>query len=147
MAYQNRFWNLYKSEGEKRIGNYLEEMQISFSYEKPVAVVDSDKTKVWYPDFYLDDYHLIIEYFGMKGVSDYERMNKYKRKCYNENRLDVIEIYPLDFKHNWKDKINYTIQRTLESRTKNFEAKLQKYSIEGKKDRKYEQISFLSDIN
>ena len=49
MAYQNKLWNRYRSDGERKIGEYLKDRGIDFTYEKPVAVVDSGKTKIWYP--------------------------------------------------------------------------------------------------
>jgi len=60
MAYQPRLWNRYKSNGEKKIAGYLTKRGFTFSYERPVALLDDDKTKIWYPDFYLDDYHILI---------------------------------------------------------------------------------------
>ena len=123
MAYQDKLWNNYKSEGEKRIGTYLQERKINFSYEKPVAVVDSGKTKLWYPDFFLDDFHVLIEYLGMNGNQQSAKINDYKRGVYRANRFDVIEIYPSDFRGNWQDKIDGRIRNTLERRVRNYASK------------------------
>jgi len=123
MAYQERLWNHYKSNGEKRIGDYLQKREIQFSYERPVAVTDSGKTKIWYPDFFLDDYHVIIEYFGMNGNRESAKITDYKRRVYRTNRLDVIEIYPSDFKEDWQRKIDCEIRNTLEGRVRDYASK------------------------
>ena len=123
MAYQDKLWNNYKSDGEKRIGTYLQERKINFSYEKPVAVVDSGKTKLWYPDFFLDYYHVLIEYLGMNGNQQSAKINDYKRGVYRANRFDVIEVYPTDFKGDWQHKIDSGIRNTLERRVGDYASK------------------------
>jgi len=120
MGYQNRLWNHYRSEGERRIGEYLKEKYIDFTYERPVAVIDNSMVRLWYPDFHLNDYHILIEYLGMNGNSQNDKVNDYKRRVYRENRFDLIEIYPSDFKGNWQDKITNGIYRTLEGRVREY---------------------------
>ncbi len=38
---------------------------LNVSVEMPLAIVDRGKTKIWYPDFRLPEYGMIIEYFGI----------------------------------------------------------------------------------
>ena len=97
--------NHYKSAGERKIGEYLDSLTINYTYEKPVAVVYDGKTKLFYPDFHLDDYQILLEYLGMNGNPQNAKINDYKRKVYRENRLDLIEIFPADFMKNWKEII------------------------------------------
>lgn len=123
MAYQEKLWNHYKSDGEKRIGEYLQNRNIRFSYERPVAVVEDNRPRLWYPDFYLDDYHVLIEYLGMNGNRDSKKMNDYKRSVYRSNRFDVIEMFPSDFKADWQYKIDAGIRNTLERRVKHYAAR------------------------
>ena len=123
MAYQDKLWNNYKSDGEKKIGTYLQKRKINFSYERPVAVVDNRKTKLWYPDFFLDDFHVLIEYLGMNGNQQSAKINDYKRGVYRANRFDVIEIYPSDFRGNWQNKIDGGIRNTLERRVRDYASK------------------------
>lgn len=120
MAYQNQLWNRYKSKGESKIASYLEKRNFDFTYEKPVAVIDSGKTKIWYPDFYLDNYHILIEYLGMNSNPHYARLNRHKREVYRQNRFDVVEIYPDDFTGNWQRTIDDGIYNTLEDRLSDF---------------------------
>jgi hypothetical protein len=113
--------NAYKSEGERRIAGFFEAVGIPFEYEKPVAVVDAGKTKIWYPDFTLTDYGMIlVEYFGVNGSEDYERRTRQKMRVYEANRLAVIPIYPQDFKRDWKGQLTSNIYGILERRIEDF---------------------------
>ena len=142
MAYQNTLWNNYKSDGERRIGTYLQDRGINFTYERPVAVVDSGKTRIWYPDFYLDDYHILIEYLGMNGNEKNARLNEYKRRTYRENKFDVIEIYPSDFNRDWMGIIDSGIYGTLERRVKNYASRYGRGSVYPRSGKLYGQASF-----
>ena len=123
MRYQNREWNQYKSKGEREIASYLKQQDIVFTYEKPIAVTDGGKTKIWYPDFHLDSYHILIEYLGLDRNPHYSRLNEHKRKVYRQNRIDVVEIYPDDFKEDWQGIIDKGIYNTLENRLSNYVSK------------------------
>ena len=125
MGYQQKLSNPYKSMGERKIGEYLQNRQINFTYERPVAVVYQGKTKLFYPDFFLDDYHILIEYLGMNGNPQKEKLNNYKRRAYNENRYEVIEIYPKDFQRDWQIIIDEGIFDALEKRLRDYISKLQ----------------------
>ena len=113
--------NAYKSEGERRIAGFLEQLGIPFEYEKPLAVVDAGKTKIWYPDFTLVDYGMIlVEYFGVGGSEDYERRTRQKLGVYEANRIDVIPVYPQDFKRDWKGRLMADTYGILERRIQDF---------------------------
>jgi hypothetical protein len=142
MSYQNRLWNNYKSHGERQIASYLKERCLDFTYERPVVLVDDGKTKIWHPDFYLNQYHIIIEYLGMNGNAQNARLNNYKRHVYTENRYDLIEIYPEDFKGNWQDKITTAIYDTLEGRLVDYISKFRHESRQSASSRTYWQSSF-----
>ena len=142
MVYQNLLWNQYKSEGERRIGTYLKDRQIDFTYERPVAIIDNSKAKLWYPDFYLTDYHILIEYLGMNGNPHNAKVNDYKRRIYKENKFDLIEIYPTDFKENWQAKIDAGIYTTLERRIKDYTSRSHYHTYQAKPAKKQTQMSF-----
>lgn len=111
----------YKSEGERRIASFLDQLEIPFEYEKPVAVVDQGKTKIWYPDFTLTDYGMIlVEYFGVNGSEDYQRRTSHKMRVYEANELDVIPIYPQDFESDCKAHLMSSIYGVLERRIEDF---------------------------
>ena len=46
----------------------------------PLAIMDREKVRIWYPDFRLPEYGTIIEYFGMNG-----------NDAYNEQIVERIE--------------------------------------------------------
>jgi hypothetical protein len=79
----------YKSKAEIQIARLLDRERIAFRYEHPLAVIDRDKTKIWYPDFSLSDYGMIIEYFGMNDDSGYRKRAERKMQVYRENRSAV----------------------------------------------------------
>jgi len=94
----------YKSRVERQIGDLLAERQIPFTYEKPTAVIDDGKFKVWYPDFSLQ-YGLLIEYFGMKGDKHYTEQARHKLRIYRENQFDTIPLYPPDIIPGWQNHL------------------------------------------
>ncbi|MFW5705272.1 MAG: hypothetical protein ACOCXG_05540, partial [Nanoarchaeota archaeon] len=64
--------NTYKSKGELEIAKFLDKMEIKFFYEFPISIIDeNNKHRVWYPDFYLTEFQIVIEYFGMMDNENY----------------------------------------------------------------------------
>src|SRR3989344_1692122 len=86
----------FKSDGEKRIFEFLKKRMIRFTYEKPILIKDSldNKMQIWHPDFYLDDFNIVIEYFGMADKNEYTRAMKRKQAIYHKERVDFISVYP-----------------------------------------------------
>jgi DNA helicase-4 len=81
-----------KSKPEKRIADFLFEHGIPYSYEMPFTVYDGNIIR---PDFYLKAHKLVIEYYGLRGDSDYERIISYKRRYWSKRKdITVIEIDP-----------------------------------------------------
>lgn len=117
----------YKSEGERRIAEFLEEARIDFVYEKPILIEDKGKQRIWYPDFWLPDYSIIIEYFGVVGEEAYDLAIKHKMKVYAQNHLNVIPVYPQTFEADWKDYVLRSIRKTLVHRVIDFEGKDREY--------------------
>ena len=95
---QNRIYSesSYKSGGERKIAQFLEKMNISFSYERPMLIVDKqDKQRIYYPDFWLNDYHIAIEYFGLTGSDkNYDKITQNKQEVYNSMQIDLIPLFP-----------------------------------------------------
>ena len=46
------------------------------------------------PDFFLPEYKIYVEYWGLIGDKNYDEKRKLKRKAYLENDIDFIDIYP-----------------------------------------------------
>ena len=123
-----------KSHGERQIAGFLKEERIHFLYEYPLAITDEDrKVRIWYPDFWLPELNIIIEYMGMKGKGDYDRANERKKKVYNALKIDFIEITPgLIVKGNWKRFIAMKIISIMRSKGylyNKMKALSQKYKI------------------
>ena len=105
----------YKSAGERRIAEFLNQNDIRFSYEKPLAVIEQGLTKIFYPDFSLHDFSTIIEYFGISNNQDYAARSKRKMNIYAKNHIPVIQIYPHDFeRYYWQVKISDFLSWKLE---------------------------------
>ena len=86
----------FKSDGEKKIAEFLKKRKIIFTYEKPILIKDQldEKMQIWHPDFYLDDFNIVIEYFGMVDKEQYQRSMKRKQAIYPNQRIDFISVYP-----------------------------------------------------
>ena len=107
-----------KSTGEKKIAQFLKDEKIHFLYEYPLAITDEDrKVRIWYPDFWLPELNIIIEYMGMKGKIGYDKATIRKKKVYNALKIDFIEISPgLIIKGNWKRFIAMKIIDIMKSK-------------------------------
>lgn len=111
--------NNFKSRGERNIAYFLEDNNIKYHYEQGVLVESGDqKLRIWYPDFYLPEFGMYIEYYGIVGDPDYDKGIKVKESAYSRMGLDVVPVYPDMFAKNWKkyliDKIADRIQKQYE---------------------------------
>ena len=90
-----------KSIGEKRIANYFNRNNINYVYEKEARTrsIFVGK-KISNPDFYLSDYNVYVEYWGLVNADDYRtrtnyvRTMKYKMAKYHQNQIKFVSIYP-----------------------------------------------------
>jgi hypothetical protein len=111
--------NNFKSRGESKIAKFLADNNIRYHYEQGVLIEPGDqKSRIWYPDFYLPEFGMYIEYYGIVGDPDYDKGIKAKESAYSRMGLDVIPVYPDMFEKNWKkyliDKIGDRIQKQYE---------------------------------
>lgn len=121
-----------KSYGELEIANYLFCNNIKYIYEEEYKINTADSEHQQYrPDFYLPEYDIYIEYFGIdengnvapffkgkNGMSANDRYNqgiKWKRKIHKDNNTIMIETFYYENKNG-----------TLIS---NFESKLKEYNV------------------
>ena len=110
----------YKSRTEHRIAYFLRNNQIRYQYE-PGTLINSEnkKTRIWYPDFYLPDYGVYLEYYGLAGKKDYNNGIKTKEAAYKRTGLDVIPMYPWMLTENWQGYLMNELKRTALRRYKN----------------------------
>ena len=91
---------LVKSRAEQRIADYLYSRNIRYTYEKTLQTFPIIGQKIGRPDFYLEDYKVYVEYWGMVNVPDkrkreeYVREMKWKMAQYHEHGIRFISLYP-----------------------------------------------------
>ena len=107
---------LYKSRGEREIAGFLDRYKIVNQYEYPLAIVDRGKTKIWYPDFRLPEYGMIIEYFGMNGNSSYNDQMAHKIKVYEEAGINGIYLANSAMRGPWQETIIERIEQVLKGK-------------------------------
>lgn len=96
----------FKSVGEQRIRNYLDEHQISYIPQKTFAPLNKSKYRF---DFFLPDHNLAIEYQGEQHYKEnsifkdnYEiihRRDEIKRRYCEDNNIELLEIKYTELKN------------------------------------------------
>ncbi len=98
--------NNYRSKPEIEIADYLKRKKIIFVHEKEIVI---DKTfgpfllpfpqiKL-HPDFYLPEFEIFVEYWGLMHKKDYKEKHDLKQLAYKKNKVDLIDLYPEDLKN------------------------------------------------
>ena len=112
--------NCFKSRGEEQIARLLTRSNIAYRYEHPTAVVDRGKTRIWYPDFHLPGYGMIIEYFGVNGQKSYDDQARHKMEVYHQNGLDGLFLTEASFRGDWPGRVIGQIEGILKGRLNSF---------------------------
>jgi hypothetical protein len=86
-----------QSHGEEVLANYFHDHRITFVYDLPARFSIFQAVSIR-PDFYLPDYDVYIEYWGMKGNAAYDKKTEWKRKVYRKYGKRLIDIYVSDIK-------------------------------------------------
>ena len=115
---------LVKSQQELMIANFLYLNGISYEYEKPYVHETAEKDYSQYkPDFYLSDYNVYIEHFGINRNGEtkftknehqnkihslqYNETMKWKRELHMKYHTNLIETYSYEFtEKTWQDKLS-----------------------------------------
>ena len=92
-----------KSQEELRIANWLALNGVEYEYEKKFPFESEDRyRKAYQPDFYLTDYDIYLEHFGVSesgetapGIDsiEYKKGMKWKRAQHKERGTTLIETY------------------------------------------------------
>ncbi len=115
----------YRSTGEVEIAKFLDKMDIAFEYEFPIAVIDEGKTKIWYPDFYLKEYQMVIEYFGMyEHNEEYRQATEHKKDVFKNCGIQFVPIYKLS--STWQEYLLKTVLSFLDYKAKMMSKKIDK---------------------
>lgn len=110
----------FKSRGEVQIARLLDRQGIGYLYEHPLAVHDRGKVRLWYPDFQLPEYGIIMEYFGVIGKGSYDDQVRHKMEIYGQMGLDGVFLKEPCFKGDWPGRILSQIEGILENRLTRF---------------------------
>lgn len=87
-----------RSKGEARVADYFYRNKIRYRYEPPVFEKDGRHRLIGCPDFYLYDYDVYVEYWGMSSVPQPDDQQKYnskrrwKMERYKENGYKIISL-------------------------------------------------------
>ena len=82
-----------RSRSEKAIADWFYSNGVRYAYEHPAF--DRRGSVISRPDFYLPDYGVYIEYWGLAGTGkEYGRTMRWKEAQYRANGVMVISLYP-----------------------------------------------------
>lgn len=124
-----------KSLEELKIANYLFSNGINYIYEEPYKIkTSSQKKKQYTPDFYLIDYDIYLEHFGITKdqkcpqyteieEKKYIEAIKWKRELHELNKTKLVETY------SWENKEGVLIEK-LDKIIKQNSIKVNKISSE-----------------
>ena len=90
----------YDSPGEKQIAEYFKRKNIRFDLHPKVRVskfrwIDLPFFKIELtPDFFLPEFNVFVEYWGMIDNEKYKEKSRFKKKKYKENDVEFISLYP-----------------------------------------------------
>ncbi|MFT4343952.1 MAG: hypothetical protein ACMXYE_04360 [Candidatus Woesearchaeota archaeon] len=105
-----------QSRGEQMIADFLFKHKIDFDYDEQMTFRFNEKNAQGYykewkrPDFYLTEFCIIIEYWGLKGTPDYDLEMERKKRIYKEANQKFISITPDDL-NNLDEKLTTKLNR------------------------------------
>jgi predicted nuclease of restriction endonuclease-like RecB superfamily len=108
------------SEGEKFIGEFLEENNFDFKREVKLIKLKGDYASYRIADFYLPKFKVYIEFLGKWNEDKQRKKYNKKRKIYQENKIPCVYIYPDNL-----GTINWLFKRRLKSVLKKHHMKWQ----------------------
>ena len=86
-----------RSKAEKVIADWLYQHGVRYSYEHPAF--DAWGSCVGVPDFYLPDFGVYVEYWGLVGADrGYARKMERKKERYLRSGVRVVSLYPRDLR-------------------------------------------------
>ena len=83
---------LVQSDGEKLIAEWLSFRKIRYRYDERIKIIQGFAVR---PDFYLPEFDVYIEYWGMDTI-DYKIGMLMKQKLYQQEGKRLISLYPED---------------------------------------------------
>jgi len=86
---------LVQSKGEKEIAEWLTRNNIQYKYDERFRILDGYAIR---PDFYLPEFDVYIEYWGM-DTNDYRIGMLKKQNIYHQQGKKLVSLYPADRKN------------------------------------------------
>ncbi|MCC6487749.1 MAG: hypothetical protein IT364_09635 [Candidatus Hydrogenedentes bacterium] len=111
----------FGSAGEKQIARALAGYNVRFLYEHPVAVVDRGRIRLWYPDFWLPNYCIALEYVGIEHHNEYTPGAERRKAVFEEAGIPYMTVQKSDLHGPWPKRILEQIHGVLEERLERFE--------------------------
>jgi len=96
---------LVQSDGERRIAEELTALGIAYRYDNRFRIVKGYAIR---PDFYLPEFDLYIEYWGMEDNLDYRIGMLEKKKLYQQAGKRLVSLYARD-----KHRLQETLREKL----------------------------------
>ena len=95
---------LVQSRGERRIADWLTRRGIAYRYDERVRIIEGYAVR---PDFYLPEFDLYIEYWGM-DTTDYKIAMLKKKKLYQQEGKKLVSVERED-----TDRIETVLEKKL----------------------------------
>ena len=89
--YRTQDGHRVRSKAEAMIDDYLYGKGIVHAYERKLPIEE-----VVYPDFYIPNGNVYIEFWGLEGNADYDKRKKEKIEIYAQNQFNLIELTDKD---------------------------------------------------
>ncbi len=114
------------SNGEKAIKGVLDKYNIDYVMEYPLLIKeqkdgDIERLRIWYPDFWLPKYSIIIEFFGLMDNPAYAKGKEDKIKAYKKLDIDCIPVYPKTIQGDLKSYLLIHIKQLINEKVRHFE--------------------------
>jgi len=81
-----------QSDGERIISEWLSKHQVKYRYDERIRIIEGYSVR---PDFYLPEFDLYIEYWGMDTI-DYKIGMLKKQKVYQMTGKRLVSLYAAD---------------------------------------------------
>ena len=99
---------LVQSDGERIIANFLHQNSIQYRYDERIRIIEGYAIR---PDFYLPEFDIYIEYWGMDTV-DYKIGMLIKKKLYQQQEKKLLSVSFKD-KHNLVELLKQKLSRYM----------------------------------
>jgi len=105
------------SKAEKSVAEYFDKKNVKYIFHPKIKIPKvylkyfniPFKNDILHPDFFLPEYNVYVEYWGLIDDPRYkERSYDYKKRKYKENLIECIDLYPKNLEnldHNFTQKL------------------------------------------